>query len=1167
MLYLFCITLLWLAAALLVLGFVALCREKGVFAGGIRHFRRMPPVRRFAWLALVGLSVWYGGAKDGTQSGGSTPPRSSPPNPAPIDVATNGAALAISSFAVDGGGMAVGFGVTWASNLFDLAASRSLDLFMSTNLQSRRWWRLGGFEMPQGATSHVFSVSADDVDAGALEAFTNSFGCMAFFRFGAAFDSDGDGLTDAYETLVSLTDPSAADTDGDGLSDGDEMAIGSSPLLADTDGDGVSDRTESVFGTDPCSADTDGDGLSDAEEAGNVVIQRDVGGVWYDMVSFSAENVETYTNSAQIAARHVLSSPVRQYGRYYRSVSVDHNGVVVLHSETNGPLVRLGWICRDVVSGFFDDSCMTVAPFWAPLEFSAQSVVRVYEVSPGDGYLCVEYERMQLAGFPHTEDYELTFQVWVGHNLPTSQFRTGTVVNFGAVGQGVTGATASIGLRAANGRIRLKHAYGEAGSVQTDMSIEFPHGATGTSPVRADTDGDGLSDGAERSLNLDPLQPDTDGDGMNDGWEQVHSGFDPAVDNATDGNLDNDIGADLDGDGLTNGQECELGTNPGSADTDGDGVGDGAEVAQNSDPNDASDVGAPNSRVPVPFRFGDPSGSHSEKYRLTVTPTAGPGDEPSPFSWLNENYGQCETKTAMLKAGWTYEVRLYHAGTNMSGSPDYDYELNCGGGSPPPSNVAVDDPSSLFGVDDTSTSFAGEGKVAWVHVLAPPQIAAPSVVGVNNDDDDGDGTADFMEDGEVADDDDLAEVTVSASCPDGKTGTITVTPVVDVNAVRVWRDAERTDQVDASDSFAVSGVDGASRTYYVEGDRNSASYLSERIRVSFSCSGATSTNEHRFTVVERIAEPIITERSGGQVVNPCCAVLGGSAPMRVKVLPQNFPDEMIKWRVVSGAGSFGGGDTGRDVAFAASGAEGSAAILRVDVGDCPGRAPQFTLRATSMHEVTIYPCAVVVGGEPLPVSQAQLNAMIGEVNVIYRQVGMHFSLGAPLMCVTNDVWAVDGLTYAAAGSHIRNIMSGTGGLEVYFISGSGDEDEPVGAWNAYGIIVKASANAKTLAHEIGHACGWHDIYFKNGNSIIAELRERPKQSWMPLDWSNGTGCRFYDSFLSQYQVIQRLLMLGTESDMKCDIPSGGVYGRTKDGTLGNVSIGSSDFMTTSPLSL
>ena len=128
MLYLFCITLLWLAAALLVLGFVALCREKGVFAGGIRHFRRMPPVRRFAWLALVGLSVWYGGAKDGTQSGGSTPPRSSPPNPAPIDVATNGAALAISSFAVDGGGMAVGFGVTWASNLFDLAASRSLDL-------------------------------------------------------------------------------------------------------------------------------------------------------------------------------------------------------------------------------------------------------------------------------------------------------------------------------------------------------------------------------------------------------------------------------------------------------------------------------------------------------------------------------------------------------------------------------------------------------------------------------------------------------------------------------------------------------------------------------------------------------------------------------------------------------------------------------------------------------------------------------------------------------------------------------------------------------------------------------------------------------------------------------------------------------------------------------
>jgi hypothetical protein len=243
--------------------------------------------------------------------------------------------------------------------------------------------------------------------------------------------------------------------------------------------------------------------------------------------------------------------------------------------------------------------------------------------------------------------------------------------------------------------------------------------ALGTNPCAADTDGDGLSDGLEQSLGINPLQPDSDSDGMNDGWEHRHrsAGFDPALNNAADGNPNNDIGADQDYDGLANGQECEWGANPSGADTDGDGVGDGAEIGQNSDPTDAGDEGRPNTRVPVSFHFGDPSDSHSEKYRLEVAPVAGIGGTPSTFSWLNENYGQCESRTAMLKPGWKYEVRLHHAGTNSGGSPDYDYRLDCGSGALPP-NIVVDDPSALFGTDYTSYSFAGAGKVATVAVHA-----------------------------------------------------------------------------------------------------------------------------------------------------------------------------------------------------------------------------------------------------------------------------------------------------------------------------------------------------------------------------------------------------------------------------------------------------------------
>lgn len=56
----------------------------------------------------------------------------------------------------------------------------------------------------------------------------------AYTILGTGLDSDFDGLTDAYESLVSKTDPYNADTDGDGLSDYYEVIAGLSPLTAST---------------------------------------------------------------------------------------------------------------------------------------------------------------------------------------------------------------------------------------------------------------------------------------------------------------------------------------------------------------------------------------------------------------------------------------------------------------------------------------------------------------------------------------------------------------------------------------------------------------------------------------------------------------------------------------------------------------------------------------------------------------------------------------------------------------------------------------------------------------------------------------------------------------------------------------------------------------------
>jgi hypothetical protein len=134
----------------------------------------------------------------------------------------------------------------------------------------------------------------------------------------------------------------------------------------------------------------------------------------------------------------------------------------------------------------------------------------------------------------------------------------------------------------------------------------------GTSPLLADTDGDGLDDGDEIGIGSNPLSDDSDSDGLTDGDEAFVYGTNPTdedsdVDGLTDGeevlvtgtsplsaDTDNDdlndfeelfsygtdpVSADSDSDGLTDGEEVIVtGTNPLSADTDGDDLNDFVEL-------------------------------------------------------------------------------------------------------------------------------------------------------------------------------------------------------------------------------------------------------------------------------------------------------------------------------------------------------------------------------------------------------------------------------------------------------------------------------------------------------------------------------------------------------------------------------------------------------------
>jgi hypothetical protein len=123
--------------------------------------------------------------------------------------------------------------------------------------------------------------------------------------------------------------------------------------------------------------------------------------------------------------------------------------------------------------------------------------------------------------------------------------------------------------------VHSSHAWEDGLNVLTGLGITY----------EGDHDEDGVVDVVELRFGASPLLADSDGDGLTDrteitqlaGWTMPNR-FDTDGDGLPDGE------EDIDGDGLTNLREQELGTNLTEPDTDGDGKNDGAEVSDGSDP-------------------------------------------------------------------------------------------------------------------------------------------------------------------------------------------------------------------------------------------------------------------------------------------------------------------------------------------------------------------------------------------------------------------------------------------------------------------------------------------------------------------------------------------------------------------------------------------------------
>ena len=253
-----------------------------------------------------------------------TPNASNPVNPVnsvkdpPRFPASNNSALSDSNltlssvtnlcfYEIEKGTDTVTLGVAWPDGLS--LPNGCLDVFGHWQLAPDGWTRLAQVDV-----SGVQPPATVEIDVGSFP--TDAMARTAFFRLAAQADTDGDGLSDAYEACMTyqvIVPPGTGDVvrvsylasdywmDGEGAvvgvqnkrvvsSDGYynltwdfaergpilprttveyRLGRGTDPLSADTDGDGLSDGQEvNGYRTTPTNADTDGDGLKDGGEVG-----------------------------------------------------------------------------------------------------------------------------------------------------------------------------------------------------------------------------------------------------------------------------------------------------------------------------------------------------------------------------------------------------------------------------------------------------------------------------------------------------------------------------------------------------------------------------------------------------------------------------------------------------------------------------------------------------------------------------------------------------------------------------------------------------------------------------------------------------------------------------------------------------------------------------------